>query len=38
MPNDDKKDDHITGVSDGIKKFLIENLIKNFKKSTLLRI
>ena len=30
MPNDDKKDDHTTGVSDGIKKFLMENLIKNF--------
>ena len=33
-----KKEDHNTGVSDGIKKFLMENLIKNFKKSTLLRI
>ena len=38
MPNDDKKDNHTTGVSDGIKNFLMENLIKNFKKSTLLRI
>ena len=33
-----KKEDHNTGVSDDIKKFLMENLIKNFKKSTLLRI
>ena len=33
-----KKEDHNTGVSDGIKKILMENLIKNFKKSTLLRI
>ena len=33
-----KKEDHNTYVSDGIKKFLMENLIKNFKKSTLLRI
>ena len=38
MPNDDKKDNHTTGVSDGIKIFLMENLIKNFLKSTLLRI
>ena len=35
MPNDDKKEDHNTGVSDDIKK---ENLIKNFNKSTLLKI
>ena len=27
-----KKEDHNTVVSDGIKKFLMENLIKNFKK------
>ena len=33
-----KKEDHNTGVSDGIKKFFIENLIKNFLKSTLLKI
>ena len=38
MPNDDKKGDHSTGVSNNIKKFLMENVIKNFKKSTLLRI
>ena len=35
MPNDDKKEDHNTGVSDDIKN---ENLIKNFNKSTLLKI
>ena len=29
-----KKEDHNTGVSNGIEKFLMENLIKNFKKST----
>ena len=28
-----KKEDHNTGVSNGIEKFLMENLIKNFKKS-----
>ena len=27
-----KKEDHNPGVSDGIKKFLMENFIKNFKK------
>ena len=27
-----KKEDHNTGVSNGIEKFLMENLIKNFKK------
>ena len=32
------KKDHNTGVSDGIKKFLMENLIKTFKISTLFRI
>ena len=26
-----KKEDHNTGVSDGIKKFLMDNLIKNLK-------
>ena len=31
MLNDDKKEDHNTGVSDGIKKFLMVNLIKNLK-------
>ena len=38
MPNNDKKEDHNTDVSDGIKKFLMENLIKNFKISTFVRI
>ena len=38
MLNDNKKEDHNTGISDDIKKFLMENRIKNFKKSTLLRI
>ena len=33
----DKKEDHDAGISEGIKKFLMENLIKNFTKSTLLR-
>ena len=33
----DKKEDHDTGVTDGIKTFLMENLIKNFTKSALLR-
>ena len=32
MINDNKKEDHSTGVSDGIKKFLMENLIKSLKK------
>ena len=27
-----KKEDRNTGVSNGVKKFLIKNLIKNFKK------
>ena len=31
MPNNDKKEDHNTGVSNGIKKILMENLIKNPK-------
>ena len=32
MLNDNKKkEDHNTGVSDGIKKFLMKNLIKNLK-------
>ena len=31
MLNDNKKEDHNTGVSDGIKKFLMDNLIKNLK-------
>ena len=35
MPNNDKKEDHNTGVSNGIKKFLMENLIKNPKNSAL---
>ena len=30
MLNDNKEEDHNTGVSDGIKKFLMENLMKNF--------
>ena len=38
MPNNDKKEDHNTDVSDGIKKFSMENLIKNFKISTFFRI
>ena len=38
MPDDDKKEDHNTGVSDGIEKFWMKNLIKNFLKSTLLKI
>ena len=29
-----KKEDHNTGVSNGIEKFLMENLIENFKKRT----
>ena len=36
MLNDDKSEDHNTGVSDGIKKFLIVNLIKNLKIDALL--
>ena len=35
MPNNDKKEDHNTGVSNGIKKFLMEKLIKNPKNSAL---
>ena len=31
-----KKEDHNTGVSDGIKKFLMDNLIKNLKNGALL--
>ena len=27
-----KKEDHNTGVRDGIKKFLVDNLIKNLKQ------
>ena len=27
-----KKEDHNTGVSDGIKAFLVDNLIKNIKR------
>ena len=30
-----KKEDHNTGVSNGVEKFLIKNLIKNFKKGAL---
>ena len=30
-----KKGDHSAGVSDGIKKFLMKNLIKNLKNSAL---
>ena len=30
-----KIEDHNTGASNGVKKFLIENLIKNFKNSAL---
>ena len=37
MPNDDKKEDHNTGASDGIKKFLMKNLIKNYKNGALSR-
>ena len=29
------KEDHNTGVSNGVEKFLIKNLIKNFKKGAL---
>ena len=32
-----KKEDHNTGVSDGIKKFLMDNLIKNVKNGALSR-
>ena len=35
MPNDDKKGDYNRGVSAGIKKFLMENLIKNPKNGAL---
>ena len=38
MLNDNKKEDHNTGISDDIKKFLMENRIKSFRKSTLLEI
>ena len=37
MPNDDKKEDHNAGVSDGIKTFLLKNLIKNTKNGVLSR-
>ena len=37
MPNDDKKEDHNTGASDGIKKFLMKNLTKNYKNGALSR-
>ena len=30
-----KKEDHNTGVSNGVEKVLIKNLIKNFKKGAL---
>ena len=36
-PNDDKKEGHSAGVSNGIKRFLIENLIKKLKNSALSR-
>ena len=32
-----KKEDHNTGVSDDLKKFLMENLIKNLKYHALSR-
>ena len=37
MPNNDKKEDHNTGVSNRVEKFLIENLIKikNFENGAL---
>ena len=38
MLNDNKEEGHNTGVSDSIKKFLMENPIKNSQKSTLIRI
>ena len=38
MLNDNKKEDHNTGISDDIKKFLMENRIKSFEKGTLLEI
>ena len=31
------KEDHNTGVSNGVEKFLIKNLIKDFKKGALSR-
>ena len=37
MSKDDKKEDHNAGVSDGIKKFLMENIIKNLKNDALSR-
>ena len=37
MRNDDKKGRPKTGVSNGIKTFLIENLIKNLKNGILSR-
>ena len=30
-----KIEDHNTGVSNGVKKFLIENLVRNFKNGAL---
>ena len=30
-----KKEDHNTGFSNGVEKFLIKNLIKNFEKGAL---
>ena len=30
-----KKEDHNTGVTNGVEKFLIKNLIKNIKKGAL---
>ena len=36
MLNDDKSENHNTGVSDAIKKFLIVNLIKNLNIDALL--
>ena len=35
MRNNDKKEDHNTDVSNGVEKFLMENLIKNFKNGAL---
>ena len=37
MPNYDKKGDYNRGVNDGIKRFLMENLIKNPKNGALPR-
>ena len=35
IPNNDKKEDHNTGVSFGIKKFVMKNLIQNLKNGAL---